>query len=145
MSEQENVQVVQEAYAAFKRGDIPSLLNMLTDDVEWWVNGPPEIIPYAGARRGREQVAQFFTTVDETVEFPEFEPDEFIAQGDKVVTIGHDQERVKKTGRTAQNRWAMVFTLRGGKIASFRSYEDSAAVVAAFTAGNEASAATTAK
>ncbi len=34
MSEQENVRIVQDAFAAFKRGDIASLLNMLTDDVD---------------------------------------------------------------------------------------------------------------
>ncbi len=145
MSEQENVRIVQEAFAAFKRGDIASLLNMLTDDVDWWINGPPEIIPYVGARRGQEQVAQFFATLGETVEFTEFEPEEFIAQADKVVSTGRDRQRIKKTGRTAENTWAMVFTLRDGKIASFRSYEDSAAVAAAFTATMEGSASTGAK
>jgi ketosteroid isomerase-like protein len=54
MSAQENVQVVQRAYAAFSRGDIPALLNTLTEDVEWFIPGPPQILPYAGQRRGRE-------------------------------------------------------------------------------------------
>lgn len=145
MSEQENVQIVQETFAAFKRGDIASVLNMLTDDVEWWVNGPPEVIPYVGARHGQEQVAQFFATLGETVEFTEFEPEEFIAQADKVVSTGRDRQRVKKTGRTAENTWAMVFTLRDGKIAGFRSYEDSAAVATAFTAATDGGGATSAK
>jgi ketosteroid isomerase-like protein len=39
---------------------------------------------------------------------------------------------VKSTGRAFDNDWAMVFTLREGKITGFRSYEDTGAVAAAF-------------
>ena len=35
MSEQENVQAVQQLYAAFERGDVHSALEMLTEDVDW--------------------------------------------------------------------------------------------------------------
>ena len=48
MAEQENVRIVQEAYASFQRGDIQAVLNSLTDDVEWTTPGPPDIIPMAG-------------------------------------------------------------------------------------------------
>ena len=33
---QENVKVVQGMYAAFAKGDIPSVLAALDGDVEWW-------------------------------------------------------------------------------------------------------------
>ncbi len=35
MSDQTNVDVVQQAYVAFGRGDIPAVLSFLTDDIEW--------------------------------------------------------------------------------------------------------------
>ncbi len=35
MSEAQNTKVVQEAYAAFSRGDIPTLLGFMTDDIHW--------------------------------------------------------------------------------------------------------------
>lgn len=47
MSEQQNIQTVKDAYAAFERGDVPAILAMLTDDVGWEMPGPAEI-PYAG-------------------------------------------------------------------------------------------------
>ncbi|CAA9460095.1 MAG: hypothetical protein AVDCRST_MAG14-2279, partial [uncultured Rubrobacteraceae bacterium] len=47
-----NVEVVQETYEAVGRGDIPALLDVLTDDVEWTFQGP-SVIPFAGTRRGR--------------------------------------------------------------------------------------------
>src|SRR5687767_1077144 len=106
MSEQENVQTVQAIYAAFGRGDIPGVLDALTDDIEWWIDGPPEI-PYAGTQHGREAVAQNFVRLNDTVSFESFAPEEFIAQGNQVVAIGADQRRVRKTGKLVENKWAM--------------------------------------
>jgi uncharacterized protein len=130
MSEPENTKVVQEMFAAFGRGDVPGVLSKLADDVEWRLAGPTEIT-YAGTRRGREQVGEFFKVLGESVEFEQFEPQEYIAQGDKVVVLGHERQRVKATGEVVEDDWAMVFTLRGGKITKFRNYEDTAAVAAA--------------
>jgi uncharacterized protein len=130
MSEQENVKVVQEMFEAFLRGDLQGVLDRLTEDVEWRLGGPTEIT-YAGTRHGREKVAEFFKTLAEVSEFEEFEPQEYIAQGDRVVVLGHERQRVKATGQVVDNDWAMVFTIRDGKIAKFRNYEDTAAVAAA--------------
>jgi len=132
MNEQENVQVVQQLYAAFLRGDIPYVLNELTEDVEWQEPGPVDILPWAGTHRGREQVARFFTLLSGAFEFEQFEPQEFIAQGDKVVVSVHERVRFRSTGRTLEQDWVEVFTLREGKVAKICLYEDTAAVVAAF-------------
>jgi ketosteroid isomerase-like protein len=35
MSERENTQLVQQAYRDFQNGDIPALLDALSEDVEW--------------------------------------------------------------------------------------------------------------
>src|SRR5947209_7156499 len=82
MSEQDNVRVVQRMFAAFGRGDVPGVLDTLTEDIEWHLAGPTEVT-YAGTRRGRDAVAQFFKVLGESAEFERFEPREYIAQGDK--------------------------------------------------------------
>jgi ketosteroid isomerase-like protein len=61
-----------------------------------------------------------------------FEPHEFIAQRDKVVVLGHYVWQVKANGRTFESDFAHVFTVRGGQIAAFHEYTDSAAVAKAF-------------
>jgi ketosteroid isomerase-like protein len=88
--------VVQQGYEAFGRGDIPAVLDLLTDDVEWTMQGPP-VIPFAGTFRGREGIAEFFSLLDETVEFEQFEPRKFVAQGDTVVGISLGLERTQET------------------------------------------------
>ena len=131
MAEQENVQLIQQVYEDFGRGDIPAILNILADDIDWHVPGPTDI-PTRGTRRGREQVAQFFTEVGETFDFEQFEPREFIAQGDVVVVLGYSRGSVKSTGRAIEGDWSMVFNLREGKVVRFRDYEDTNAFVAAY-------------
>ena len=132
MSEQQNVQAVQEIFSAFGRGDIASILDALADDVEWHEPGPTAVLPWAGTRHGRAQVAQFFTAVGESLEILQFEPLEFWAEGDKVAVFGYEQARAKPTDRTYESEWVMVFTLRQGQVVGFHRYYDTAAAVVAF-------------
>ena len=128
-----NVEVVQQSYEAVGRGDIPALLDLLTDDVEWTFQGP-SVIPLAGIRRGHEGVAKFFSLVEGNLEFERFEPREFVAQGDTVVVLGFERSLVKPTGRTFEQEWAHVYKLREGKVAEFLALEDTAAHAVAFEA-----------
>ena len=134
MSERTNVGVVQQAYEAFGRGDIPAVLDLLTDDVEWTLQGP-SIIPWTGTFRRREGIAEFFSLLGETLEFEQFEPRKFVGQGDTVVVLGHERSVVKQTGRRYEQEWAHVYNLRDGKIATGRFFENTAAQVEAFSAG----------
>ena len=134
MANQDNTQLVQEGYATFGRGDIPALLDMMTEDIVWVSPGPRDVLPTAGERRGHDQVAQFFSTLNDTEEIQRFEPHEFIAQDDKVVALVKYGARIRSTGRTVDTELVHIFTLRDGKIAQFREYFDTAAAVAAFQA-----------
>ncbi len=86
----------------------------------------------AGEREGKAKVAEFFELVAEFERFEQFEPREFVAQGDKVVAIGHYRAVTKPTGRRFESDFVMVFTLRGGKVARFQEFTDSAGINAAF-------------
>jgi ketosteroid isomerase-like protein len=123
MSEQDNVKVVEGLFADFRRGNVAGVLGRLTEDVEWRLGGPTEIV-YAGTHRGRDQVAAFFKRLGETADFEEFEPRDYIAQGDRVVVLGHERQRLKATGEVVEVDWAMVFTLKGGKVAAYRNFQD---------------------
>jgi len=58
MSEQENLKLVQQFYAAFKTGNINGVLSTFADGVCWSIPVPKDIIPFVGQRQGHEQVAQ---------------------------------------------------------------------------------------
>jgi ketosteroid isomerase-like protein len=108
------------------------LLNELTDDVQWTTPGPKDILPWVGARRGKQEVAEFFTVLNEHVEFLKFEPREFIEQGDRVVTLGYFEGKSRRTGRVSASEWVMVFTFRNGKISEHKEFSDTYTAVKAF-------------
>ena len=141
MAEQENVQTIQEAYASFQKGDIQAVLNALTDDVEWVTPGPTGILPLAGHRQGRDEVGQFFSELNSSEEVEQFDPHEYVAQGNKVVAFVKYRGRVKSTGRNVDADLVHVFTVRDGKIAAFREYYDTAAAVEAYRTTTEQGAA----
>jgi uncharacterized protein len=123
---------VRQLFDAFERGDIDAILQAVTDDIEWHQPGPTDVLPWAGTRHGRSQVAQFFTAVDETLEFLQFEPQQFLAHEDMVVVFGYERALAKPTNRSFESEWVMVFTLQAGQVVRFRAYHDTAAMVIAF-------------
>jgi uncharacterized protein len=128
MNELKNVKVVQDAYAAFTRGDIPGVLKQCANDIDWQVFGPPEL-PVGGQRKGTSEVQAFFRDVDATWDFERFEPRQFIAQGDDVVALGLYAGTAKGTGRPFKAEFAHVFTVRDGRVVRFREYTDTANLI----------------
>ena len=128
MSEQENTALVQQAYNCFKIGNIPALLELLSEDVTWQL---PDMagIPFAGKRTGRDGVGEFFASLAANQDAIRFEPREFVAQGNKVVSLGEYEWRVKATDRQVASEFAHVFTIRNGKIVDFQEYMDTAVCI----------------
>ena len=130
MTTERNVQLVQDAYAAFGAGDLPKMLSLLAPDVVWEYP-PSDVIPWAGTRTGVDGVAGFFAALMEHSQPDEFEPLHFVASEDRVVVLGRERFRAKSTGRTWACGWAHAFTVRDGKIAGFCEYTDTAATAGA--------------
>jgi len=133
MNEQASTKLVQEAYQRVKTGDVQSALNLLAEDVLWELPDMPNV-PFAGSWRGRQQVGTFFQRVAESQDIVEFNPEEFVAHGDKVVVLGRFTMRVKSTGRDSRSAWVHVWTITDGKVSHMREYVDSFAVSQAHTA-----------
>ena len=132
MSTEDNKRVVQTVFEKFGQGDVPGLLALITEDAEWAAPGP-EVVSYFGERKGRDGALEFFKNLGAEVEFESFEPGDLIAEGDRVVALGRERGRVRRTGKVFDNRWALVFTIRDRMITGFRIYENTAAIAEAFS------------
>jgi uncharacterized protein len=130
MSEQQNVQIVKDGFAAYARGDMQGLLALFAEDIEWIV--PGEGLPFAGTYRGLAEVEGFFQKISEMLEVSLFEPREFVAQGDRILVVGFERETVKATNRTFEEHWVFVFTFRNGKVTNVREYFDTLALAQGF-------------
>lgn len=127
-----NIAIVQNCYALFFRGDLPALIDQMTPDIVWESVGNREEYPILGEWKGKDGVARFFETLVATHEFTEFSPKSFSADGPDVLVRGHYAMKVRRTGRTAEADWVMVFTLRDGLIERFREHTNTAALAAAW-------------
>jgi ketosteroid isomerase-like protein len=68
------------------------------------------------------------------VNFSTFDPKEFVSSGDKVVALGH-YAATTPPGGSFESDFAMVFTLRNGKVVRFQEFTNSAAINAAYARG----------
>jgi ketosteroid isomerase-like protein len=130
----DNVSKLQQMYAAFGRGDINTILENVTDDVTWGTETVVSEVPWYRVRSGREGVGDFFATLAREVDFPRFEPTIFAPVGDQVLVRLDYDYIFKKNGKGATTGAVHQFTLRDGKVSSFRAFEDTAAVRQAWNA-----------
>jgi uncharacterized protein len=126
MDTEQNKQAVREAYRMFQEGDVRSVVECCHEETEW-TSPDSELIPMSGTFHGKQGVAEYFARLGGAMQPIRFEPTEFIADGDKVVVIGHATWQVKSTGRSFDTPWVHLFTMRDGKIARFEAFADTAA------------------
>jgi ketosteroid isomerase-like protein len=131
--EGQNLDTVEEAYEALFHNDIPTLLDLLADGVDWLMPGPQNILSYSGPRHGRQQVATFFEALHKNEEVELFRANEFVEGENKIIVLGDYRARVKLTGQMISLQWAHVLTVCHGKIDRWRGFFDTATVVAAYT------------
>jgi len=139
MNEQANTALVQSLYAAFGRGDIQFITDRLASDVEWTLEGP-EIIPYAGHRRGVNQVLGFFHALATTLTGQKLTITDILAQGDKVAAFGRFAATVPATGKSFDSQVAHLFQIRDGKVSKLVDVVDTAAEAEAYRAAVTAAA-----
>ena len=131
MNEQQNIRLVQDAYAAYARGDIDTVLACMTAQIEWELPAVPSL-SFTGKRKGCDQVAEYFRLSAEKQVMREFIPKQFIAQDDKVVVLGFGAWTARDTGLDFESDWVHVFTVSEGRIAAFREFMDAHVAVEAF-------------
>jgi uncharacterized protein len=69
--------------------------------------------------------------VGESLEPQQFELQEYIAQGNKVVVLGYQRGKAKSTGRPNEIDFVHLWSLRDGRLTEFQVFNDTAALVEA--------------
>jgi uncharacterized protein len=92
-----NIETVQKLYAASGSGDIPTILGLLAEDVEWEYDAPDSDVPWLKPRRGRADVAHFFEALG-LLQLERFEPKHFVESGTLVLVLVDEAAIVKRTG-----------------------------------------------
>ena len=125
-----NIATIQRVYEAFGRGDVAAILDTVTDDIDWASESSSSLAPWHGVRRGKDEVAGFFTALASSAEILEFTPLAFAANEDDVMVVIHFEMKVPATGRSGSMQLHHWWRLRDGKVWHYRGTEDTALTAA---------------
>ncbi len=131
MNEQENTKTAKRVYELFKSGDVEGFLKMFSDDVSW-ETPKVENTPFNGKISGHKNLVNWITMYSDAEEMLVFDQDEFIAQGDKVVVLGHCKTRTKSTNKEYATNLVHILTVKDDKITGFLELFDTAAAEKAY-------------
>ena len=118
---QENVEIVQSAFAAFIRGDTDAVLQLAAEDIV--ITQPPELPGASPHQYGHAGVLEAFAIWPEQWDEYRMEPPRIIADsGDYVVVAARTAGRGKQSGVEVEMEFAHLFTVRAGKVAEWKIF-----------------------
>lgn len=122
-----NVKIMQDLYAAFGRGDIPSVLEGMDPNIEWREAENNPYQPSGAPWTGPEAVLNnLFVKLGGEWDGFTVTPKEFHDAGDTVVVEARYTGTYKSTGKDLDAQVSHVWHLRDGKVLSFQQYVDTA-------------------
>lgn len=129
-AENGRVAQVEALYQALSRGDYAAIQQLLAEDAELLIDGPPDS-PIAGHWKGRERVlegaARNYGQLDD--QRPELL--HVLAQGDQVAVIARERGRVRATGKEYEMAWMHLYTFRDGQVSRIYGFCDNHAMIEA--------------
>jgi ketosteroid isomerase-like protein len=138
LNEERNIQIIQSFFDSFVSGDVLSAVDRLfAPDAEYisivsQSQATRDAIPWSGSFRGREEIKQAFVLLGASFEPVEFNPQQYVAQGDLVAVFGRLVFRAVPTGNLVESDWAMNYSLRDGFITRYHFFENTYEIVLAF-------------
>jgi ketosteroid isomerase-like protein len=124
------VEIVRQAYQLFSRGDVPGMLDLMAEPLDWRFVGAKRL-PYTRACKTKAEVAQWFASIPTVDDIQAFEPREFIDGGEHVTVLGWERAAARPGGKVFETEWVHVFTVRNGKLVRFWGIYDTEASAAA--------------
>ena len=130
MDQQPNVRLMQQLYGAALEHDVEGFLELCAPNAEW-VYPQIEGVSWSRTWRGHEEIVRWAELHDDEDEVVELRPEEYVAQGDRVVVLGFARMRAVATSRRWETRFVHAVRIRDGKVARFEACFDTAACVEA--------------
>jgi ketosteroid isomerase-like protein len=110
---------------AFQLGDHERLAARYHDDIDWIIHAPISIFPYAGVRRGKNEVLASMAMIYQAYSIVKYEVLMKLVDDDRAATIAETQLVQRETGRTIRSRMANFMRFRDGKMIEYRGFSDS--------------------
>ena len=115
--------VVEKMFSAFSSGDIEKFVATVSEDTVWIYHGT-QIIP-AGTFEKKEGVRTFFSNILDKTEIISFEPQQYIVEGNTVVVLGREHQKVKRSGSELKQEWVQIYTVENDLITRMEEFATS--------------------
>jgi ketosteroid isomerase-like protein len=119
--QQQAMNALREAYAAFNRGDIAAAVEPLDPEIEWT---EPAEFPGGGTYHGHAGVKAYLTQSRAAWAEVSSEPERLIPAGNRIVVFVHARVRSKDSDQWQDVRLADVYTFRNGKAVQMQAFAD---------------------
>ncbi len=116
VAEAGNVDCVQQMFQAIAANDFTTFADLLHDDVELEILGPPSV-PFLGRWQGRREVSDAVRGNFGQVKDQRPEINKLVPQGDTVVVFLREQGRYRSTNQEYDLHAVLLYTFRGRKVA----------------------------
>ena len=110
---------------------VEEIAELVSDDVDWYVAGDTDQVPWIGRKSGKAGAADFYTQIRAEITSERFDLKDILVQGTRVLATGELASRVNRTGRLIESEFIFDFVVERGVITRFRLFEDSFAVARA--------------
>lgn len=123
MSIETNKTIATRFCELFTAGDIQGTLDLMTDDVNYWVLGRTDVIPSAGPHT-KAQMGRIFQIIHERIPAGvTLTAKSIIGEGDEIA-LEAESLGTLQNGRVYNNLYHIRMRMRDGKIAEAREYLD---------------------
>lgn len=119
------VEVVNKMLQAFGTGNMEALKLTLSDSTVWNYNGS-DLIPYSGTYKGKKEVVKFIGNIVSNVEILDFKVEQILNNGNTVVVLGSEKQKIKHNGKILEQKWVQVYTVENGLITKMEEFANTA-------------------
>lgn len=119
-------------FAGLADGRAPEeLAAHFADDVDWFIAGDVDTVPWIGRKCGRAGVTEFYRQLQDLVVAERFAIRAILAEDERCVVLGDLVTLVRATGRRIESEFAFDIEVRDGLITRYHMLEDTWAVARA--------------
>ena len=132
----QSLATITAIYEAFGKGDVPTILGHMADDVQWeaWADNTAQKagVPWLQARQGKEGVLAFFQYLGTQMQVKDFQVLSIMDGGNQVAVEFVIEAAIPALGTSYRDEEIHLWTLNAeGKVTRLRHYTDTAKHIAA--------------
>ena len=132
MNENKTETIIERFFTLLFSQGIDAALDLVTEDAVFEAQGPNSV-PIYGRFEGYEGVRKFVAILQNLFDTEKFEIRQAVEQAEIAFAYGYMQHRVIKTDKVFSSEFALYCQTTNNRIATYKMFEDTAALAIAYS------------